>query len=77
VAALSVSGPAFRLGPESLAELGRLCASSAGSVSAGSVSPGSVSAGSVSPGSVSPGDNASLEPGPPRSVPQQRNWAPS
>jgi IclR family acetate operon transcriptional repressor len=29
VAALSVSGPAFRLQPESLAELGRLCASSA------------------------------------------------
>jgi IclR family transcriptional regulator, acetate operon repressor len=33
VAALSVSGPAFRLLPESLTELGRLCASSAGSVS--------------------------------------------
>ena len=33
VAALSVSGPAFRLSPESLADLGRLCASCAASAS--------------------------------------------
>lgn len=72
VAALSVSGPAFRLGPESLAELGRLCASSAGSVSPGP----------VSPGRTAPSGPTTSQPGapqlvPPHSVPQQRNWAPS
>jgi DNA-binding IclR family transcriptional regulator len=31
VAALSVSGPAYRMKPETLDELGRLCAAAAGS----------------------------------------------
>jgi IclR family transcriptional regulator, acetate operon repressor len=67
VAALSVSGPAFRLRPESLAELGQLCASCAEPAHY-YLSPGSQPAGSVPPGSRAE-RSVSVRPVPVRPVP--------